>query len=157
MKLSCNGYILYFLNKKDYSRQVLWDKAITKGYPENEVKDAIDNLVAKNFINDRRYAEQLVEFYSRTKGNHFISQKLKQKLVPKEIIDDLIEANQESDNNYEELIPFIKSKCRIKTIEDIDFKMYQKVYRLIATRGYSNPTRIIDALKEEIKNNNQLF
>jgi SOS response regulatory protein OraA/RecX len=151
MKLSCNGYILYFLNKKDYSRQVLWDKAINKGYPENEVKEAIDNLVAKNFINDRRYAEQLVEFYSRTKGNYFIAQKLKQKLVPKEIIEDLIEANQESEDNFEDLIPFIKSKCRIRTIEDIDYKMYQKVYRLIATRGYSNPTRIIDALKENIK------
>jgi regulatory protein len=151
MKLSCNGYILYFLNKKDYSKQVLWDKAINKGYPESEVKEAIDNLVAKNFINDRRYAEQLVEFYSRTKGNYFIAQKLKQKLVPKEIIEDLIESNQEGDNNYEDLIPFIKSKCRIRTIEDIDFKMYQKVYRLIASRGYSNPTRIIDALKENIK------
>jgi SOS response regulatory protein OraA/RecX len=153
MKLSCNGYILYFLNKKDYSKQVLWTKAINKGYPENEVKEAIDNLVAKNFINDRRYAEQLIEFYSRTKGNYFIAQKLKQKLVPKEIIEELIEANTEDDNNYKDLIPFIKSKCRIRTIEDIDFKMYQKVYRLIATRGYSNPTSIIDALKEEVKNN----
>jgi regulatory protein len=152
MKLSCNGYILYFLNKKDYSKQVLWDKAINKGYPETEVKEAIDNLVAKNFINDRRYAEQLIEFYSRTKGNYFIAQKLKQKLVPKEIIEELIEANTEDDNNYKDLIPFIKSKCRIRTIEDIDFKMYQKVYRLIATRGYSNPGKIIDALKEEINN-----
>ncbi len=154
MKLSCNGYILYFLNKKDYSRQVLWDKAITKGYPENEVKEAIDNLIAKNFINDRRYAEQLVEFYSRTKGNYFIAQKLKQKLVPKEIIEDLIEANQEGDNNYQDLIPFIKSKLRIKTIEDIDFKMYQKIYRLIATRGYSNVGKIIDELKADINSEN---
>lgn len=156
MKLSCNGYILYFLNKKDYSRQVLYDKAITKGYPEPEVKEAIDALVAKNFINDHRYATQLVEFYSRTKGNHFIQQKLKQKLVPKEIIEELITGNQEGEDEYQNLIPFIKSKFRLKTIEDIDFKMYQRVYRLIATRGYSNPTKIIDALKEEIKNNEHI-
>jgi regulatory protein len=145
MKQTCYSFLISLLNKKDYSTKTLIQKAQIKSYEQQDIDDAIALLLAQNYLNDQRYATNLIEYYSKTKGKNFIYQKLTQKLIPKEIINELID--QEIEPDYNQVLTTLKSKLRIQSIQELDYKNYQKAYRILVSRGFLNPQEIINKLK----------
>ncbi len=60
-------YALKILQKKDYTEKRLRDKLIEKGFSPSAVDDTIMWLKEKGYIDDRRFAENLV-FFKQKKG-----------------------------------------------------------------------------------------
>lgn len=79
-------YATAILARREHSTTELRRKLATKGYPKPEVADLIEQLLAKNYLNDARYAEAR----ARTRAHHSkwgegrIKQELAQNGVAKE-------------------------------------------------------------------------
>jgi regulatory protein len=54
------------LARREHSTMELRRKLATKGYPKPEIEDLIQTLLAKNYLNDARYAE----IRARTRAHH---------------------------------------------------------------------------------------
>ena len=86
MNANLQKYFLSILGKKEYSVGELVFKGLTKTYSDQEIQEVISWLLERNFVNDQRLAENLVESYKLKKGRSWISQKLQARKVDKEII-----------------------------------------------------------------------
>jgi SOS response regulatory protein OraA/RecX len=140
----CFEYFLMLLNKKDYSSKMLISKAIQYGF--EDYQDALQRLININYVNDERYAQNLVDFYGKTKGKNFLYIKLKQKMIDDNIILNILENTEEIPTD--EIKKLIYSKLNIQSLENIDYLQYQKIYKLLLSRGYNSPKNIINAIKE---------
>ncbi len=58
---------LKLLEKKDYTRRQIKDKLIKKGFPNDIIDKIVSWLEEKKFIDDKRFAENLV-FFKEKKG-----------------------------------------------------------------------------------------
>ena len=146
MEKTCYGYLLNLLNKKDYSEQELINKANSKSYTEEQIQEALERLRLYNFYNNERLATNLINFYKTNRGENWLYLKLSARLIPKDIIKEVLE-NIEVEN-YDELSRHIKSKLRITTLKNLEYLQYQKVYKIIFSRGYKNAKEIISSIQE---------
>jgi SOS response regulatory protein OraA/RecX len=149
-KKSCYAYLIDILNKKDFSTQELVYKVTVKEYPQEEIEAAINLLTMQNYLNDKRLAENVIYFYSKTKGINWIKRKLQERKIPREIIIEVLEANEENEEDYTIIVSKVISKFRLKSLGDIDHKMYAKIYRYLVYNGYTNVTNTIELIKGEI-------
>ena len=145
------SYLLNILNKKDFSEAELRKKCLDKGFELTKINIEIDNLQTKNWQNDKRLAENIVEFYSSSRGPNWINQKLKMRLIPVYIIAEVLHSNkEESKENYEEIKQTVERKYRVKDWSNIDIKTQNKVIWFLQYRGYNNVFNILN----NWKNNN---
>ncbi len=146
---SCYAYLIDILNKKDFSTNELRLKAQNKEYPPQEVDQAIELLIRQNYLNDKRYAENIIYFYSKTKGINWLNRKMQEKKIPNSIIYDLLN-EIEHDEDYSKLAEKIKSKFRIQSSSQIDQALYLKIYRYLGYNGYDNISNVISKVKQII-------
>lgn len=142
-EITCYGYILNVLNKNDFSRKDLYLKAINKGYLEPDVIEALDKLKLQGYQNDSRLAENIVYFYSKTRGVNWIKQKLNQKNLERDVIRTALETYSNVDNS--ELERKVRSKYNIKDFTLMDQKQYTKLYSFLIYSGYDNVSQIIES------------
>lgn len=126
----CYSYLIRILNIKDYSKQELINKSQQKNFTEEETKETIQKLLELNYVNDNRLASNITEFYSKNHGPYMIKQKLEQRLIEEDIIQEVLE-NLEMD--YSEITRTVTTKFDLT-----DFKQKQKAYRYLITRGYDS-------------------
>jgi SOS response regulatory protein OraA/RecX len=150
-KKSCYAYLIDILNKKDFSTQELIYKVTLKDYPIEEIDAAISLLTAQNYLNDKRLAENIIYFYSKTKGINWIKRKMQERKIPREMIQEVLESD-ETEPDFREITKKTISKFRITSIHDIDHKLYAKIYRFLIYNGYNNAPAIIETLKENLTN-----
>ena len=126
----CYSYLIKILNLKDYSKQELINKSLQKNFTEIETIETIERILNLNYINDRRLADNILEFYSKNHGGYMIRQKLEQRLIEEDIIESVLE-NLEMD--YSEITRTVTTK-----FDPTEFKQKQKAYRYLMTRGYDS-------------------
>ncbi|MFK5947235.1 MAG: regulatory protein RecX, partial [Methylococcales bacterium] len=122
------------LSLRDHSSHELRKKQITKGYDPDLVEEAIEKLIKDGYINDELFAQGY--FNSRIIKGHGpirIQRDMTQKLIPDELIKNLVSAR---DEEYW-IIKAIKLKLRKFGDEFFnDQKWKAKVSRYLAYRGY---------------------
>lgn len=141
MNIALQKYYLQILGKRDYSEQILREKALQKGYPEEEIEESLIWLKQKNFVNEVRLAENLVNFYQLKKGKNWISLKLKTKKIQNQII-------QEALQNFvsypsKELKSKIAKKYKLENFENIEINLKYKILGFLQRQGYNNASEIL--------------
>lgn len=147
MTNKCLKYFLNLLKVRDYSEKILVEKALSKNYSPEEIQESINYLLEKNFLNDLRLAENLVQKYKNQKGLNWIKQKLVQKGISKENIEfalkNLKQADLKPSNDLKKKIEN-KYKLNFSDWQNVDQNTRLKVNRFLQSRGYLNSFEIIN-------------
>jgi regulatory protein len=146
------SYLLNLLNKKDYSEAELRKKALAKDFKLELIDQQIVELQTKNWQNDKRLAENIIEFYKSSRGINWITQKLKMRLMPNEIITEVLEniKNADEEENFDDIKVLVERKYRITNWSDIDIKTQNKVIWFLQYRGYNNVFGILQKWKNNL-------
>ncbi len=143
------NYYLFILGKRDYSSGILRDKAIQKGYETAIVNEVIQELEGYNYINDTRYAQNMVEQYRGRKGKQYISMKLVQKKISRDIIESTFDTEETEPLTpnaqfYHQVIR--RYQLNGETITDPKIK--QKIIAFIARQGFGAVWEIYREIEE---------
>ncbi len=131
----CTQYAMNYINRFPKTKKELTAKLYEKGYNLVEVEKTIEYLESKDFVNDALFAESYInsEVIKKWKPFWVIKQKLWQKWIEKEILDNVFSENEEDINRW--MIEGIKihiKKYKQKGDEwfDIIQKVLKKWYKL---------------------------
>ena len=92
MKPSLKGRALRLLSQRDHSRKELEQKLKPHEETPGELAEALDFLAAKDFINEKRVAESVVNRRSTKLGAARVRQELMAKGLPADDIADAVQA-----------------------------------------------------------------
>lgn len=138
--LKCKSTALRIVEKTYKSEKELKDKLLLKGYDKYSIEKSIEFLKEYGFINDNNFAKLYIKDKNRTQGKS----KIKYDLIKKGISEDIIESSisnideeAERDNAYN--IAIKKYNVIVKR-EDDKYKLSQKLFRFLLSKGYSYDT-----------------
>lgn len=88
---------LDFLARRDYAYHELLQRLLQYGYELEEIRTVLDDLKQKRFIDDARYAENIINSKSRKYGSLKIRHILQQKIANNDIIRESIANNPQDE------------------------------------------------------------
>lgn len=121
-----------YVEKYNVSEKGLKDYLKRKGFSAQVVTYALEKMREYGFVDDEKFARNYFESLSHSKGKRAIANKLKEKGIKTEIIDQLLE-NVEDEDELEKAIvlanKFVKNrqndtKCKQKCIAHLIYKGY---------------------------------
>lgn len=138
--LKCKNTALRIVEKTFKSEKELKDKLILKGYDNEAIDKTISFLKEYNFLSDNNYAKMYVKDKSRVQGKN----KIKFDLIKKGINDNIIEeeiSNIDREDEREGAYNLaVKKYNTIAKRENDKFKLSQKLYRFLLSKGYDYDT-----------------
>lgn len=137
---------LDLLSRADCSEAVLRKKLALKNYLPYVIEDAINYVKSFNYINDERYAENYLNFRSKTKSTHQLKMELISKGIDNCVIDNLLVDNKSDEEAIRNLL-----KKKVKNIEELDKVKIKKIYAYLYRKGFS-PELIRSELNDYISN-----
>lgn len=161
-KHSAKNYGCWLLGQREYSSKRLREKLLEKGYPVEQTDEALIWLKAQGFQSDARFAEMKIRELSSRYSNRVIRSKLILLGISEEVANQKLSEMMEKDsaeNAQKTACSTLFSSSSIdseqsrankliqkyKNIE-MDLKQKQKVYRFLASKGFSSKT-ISEAFK----------
>jgi SOS response regulatory protein OraA/RecX len=138
---------LRYLDRFSRTEKQVADYLSRKGFLQEEIRETIAYLREHQFVNDGSFAENFI--HSRIRhgdGPVKIKQMLIQKGISRAIIEELLSKNYPAEIQLENVVELLKKRIALRGSER------QKLYRFIASRGYSSYV-IIQAF-ERIKHGN---
>lgn len=125
---------LHILTRRSHSESELRQKLYHKDYTIDEVDQAVSRLLEYGYLNDTDFANTLFAKYLKMDkySLYTIISKLKQHGLP----DTIIESIKNSHNSEEEWQPALKLVS--KRFKIVDATNKEKIYRFLATRGFSS-------------------
>ncbi|MGG7212229.1 recombination regulator RecX [Clostridium nigeriense] len=152
--LKCKNTALRIVEKAYKSEKELKDKLILKGYDNESIYKTMNFLKEYNFLSDNNYAKMYVKDKSRIQGK----KKIKFDLIKKGITDNIIEeeiSNIDREGEREGAYNLaIKKYNTIAKREDDKFKLSQKLYRFLLSKGYDYDT--VSYVVKKITNMNNI-
>jgi len=152
--LKCKNTALRIVEKAYKSEKELKDKLILKGYDNESIYKTMNFLKEYNFLSDNNYAKMYVKDKSRIQGK----KKIKFDLIKKGIKDNIIEeeiSNIDREDERESAYNLaIKKYNTIAKREDDKFKLSQKLYRFLLSKGYDYDT--VSYVVKKITNMNDI-
>lgn len=133
---------MHLLEKQDRTKADLERKLKQSGYPDEAIDIALNYVMSYRYIDDNRYAQNFVYFNQGNKSKRRIMQDLLGKGVSKDIIEKALEG-YEGDESY--MIRALLKKKKYDS-ETADRKDREKMYRYLASKGFSSDD-ILSALK----------
>lgn len=126
---------MHLINERDYSYIQLFEK-LQKNYPDKICFAVANDMAERGYINDRRYANEIVYSYMVCKcyGPRRVRQELYKRGVRGEIAENAI-AN-EMEGLYERLMSVIEKKYAGYLEDPDDAKSIAKVKNALARMGY---------------------
>jgi len=116
-------------------------KLLEKGYKENEIENAIDELKMLRYIDDYQYSLSFIEYsIGKSRGAIRIKTELIEKGVTEQIVDETLDEYKE-ENPYDEFdlaIEYAESICT--DCRMIDEKLVSKISRSLNNRGFNTET-----------------
>lgn len=138
--LKCKAAAFRIVEKTFKSEKELRDKLILKGYDNEAINKTMDVLKEYNFISDNNYVKMYVKDKVKLQGK----KKIKYDLSKKGISDKIIEEELSSiDSDVERNTAYNLAMKKYNTIakrEDDNFKLSQKLYRFLLSKGYDYDT-----------------
>ena len=138
--LKCKEAAFRIVERTFKSEKELREKLFLKGYENEAINRTIDVLKEYNFINDENYVKMYVKDKSRLQGKKKIKYDLARKGINDKIINEEI---YNIDTDEERNIAYnlaIKKYNTINKREDDKFKLSQKLYRFLLSKGYDYDT-----------------
>lgn len=121
-----------YLEKYNVSTKGLKDYLYRKGFKKNNIESAVEKLKGYGYLDDRNFAKNYFESLSSSKGRRVIVNKLKEKGISQEIIDELLE--NVDDEDEEERARILAEKFA-KNREN-NLKNKQKCFAHLIYKGY---------------------
>jgi regulatory protein len=132
-------YALKLLRKRDYTVSTLRQKLQTKFEIVSE--DIVDQLVQKNFLNDRRFAENYVS-RRKDRGQAMLRAELIDRGIPESLADAVL-----SQIEWPSLRQALAARMKIwKLRAPLQSRDAARLFRALARLGYDE-----DAIREEIE------
>jgi regulatory protein len=135
--LKCKNAALRMVERTYKTEKEIQEKLITKGYDIETVNRTIGFLKEYNLLNDENYARMYVKDKSKAQGKS----KIKYNLLKRGIEDKLIEEEiSKIDCEEEENIAYglaAKKYYILEKRETDNYKLSQKLYRFLISKGYS--------------------
>lgn len=124
---------MHLLEKMDRTEKQLYDKLKQNGYPEECILDAISYVESYHYVDDLRYAKTYIRYHQRKKSRQILKLDLMKKGVPKDIIEQAMEEEFDSDEQVKirELL-----EKRHYDYDNQDQKEMQRTYQFLMRRGF---------------------
>lgn len=148
------GYCLRILAKKDYTKGEISKKLETRKYSQNIIFETIQYLESKNFIDDRRVADAIVRYYYGIKGKIWIREKMRERMIPTELIVEIInnlpsELNTLTIEQITSLKRVLEKKYEIESWHPIPYEKRAKVFQYLVRRGFSQPIALLNYISRK--------
>lgn len=146
--IKCKTTALRIVEKSNKSEKELIDKLILKGYDKEAIDKTMKVLKEYNFINDENYVKMYVKDKVKLVGKKKIKYDLAKKGIKDKIIDEEIyniDSEEERNTAYNLAI---KKYNTIAKRETDRFKLSQKLYRFLLSKGYGYD--IVSSVVKEI-------
>jgi len=143
--------MLNLLAKKDHSQSEILNKIEKYEFNQIEIDEALKYLKSKNFLNDEKYAYNIINFYYSQKGKNWIKSKIKSKGISENDFElawqKYKESEEDLDLEFEHLRLKIMTKYQIESFHNIDPNILNKIFNFLVYRGF-NPMELIQKWKE---------
>ena len=145
---------MFLLKDRDYTKKQLEDKLKSSYYPESSIKAAFDYISRYGYIDDKRYAENYVNFKSESKTRRQIECLLISKGVSESIVKEVCDNYYyEKDEDFElnKAIYELEKKYKdLSVISAMDYNNIQKVKGFLYRKGYSTDiiNKALDVVEE---------
>lgn len=132
------NYVLSLLKFSDRTRMEIIVKLKMKKFNDDIISSVVKRIEDMGFINDERYAEEyIMSKIKKGKSIKFITQKLIEKGIDKNLITDIISKHKPSSEEMKKMILEFIDK-RISRISNLPFeKKYSKILNFLIRQGYS--------------------
>lgn len=152
MKLKPLQYGLFLLKNRDYSVGQIERKMREKEYSPEDITDTVSRLKELKFLDDERFASHYVKntLSIEPSGRYMLEKKLRQKLVPDDIVEKVLGEVSEGDEK-EGAASSLKKWIKVRNLDynsmesKEKYKLKQKMIAYLAGRGFS-----YDLIKEAI-------
>lgn len=134
--MKCKNSALRIIERTIKTEKEIREKLISKEYDEESIDRSIDFLKEYNFLNDENYARMYVRDKSKAQGKNKIKYSLIRKGLDEEIIlEELSKIDEEEEENTAYEMALRKYNI-IKKRESDNYKLSQKLYRFLISKGY---------------------
>lgn len=126
------SFALRLLSRKDRTEAELKERLIKKGFPEEEIKDALNYLKERGFIDDKRFIKDVEKIAEdRFLGKKGVEYYLLRKGLKKELLEEIKDIDE-----YNIAMRLLKKKSFLYEKESTE-KKKAKVAGLLLRRGFS--------------------
>ncbi|SHI32715.1 regulatory protein [Clostridium cavendishii DSM 21758] len=135
--IKCKNSALRSLEKAYKTEKEIIDKLKDKGFEEKIIKRTLEFLKEYNLLDDNKYTDMFVKDKIKAQGRNKIKFSLMRKGVCEEVIKARID-NIDVDDELEVATNLAQKKYNVLIKrEDDKFKISQKLYRFLASKGYT--------------------
>ena len=139
---------------KDRTKSELEDRLYRAGYSETASGFALEYVARFGYINDRRYAENYIDYHKTSKSRNEIRRKLKEKGIDDTVLSEALREVYEREGSGEEyasgeglnmgsadpeevaLQALITKRLKGRKVSELTFEEKQKQMRYLAGKGY---------------------
>ena len=141
----CLNSSLKLVQSRMYTARELTKKLSLKGFSEEAISYVVSELQYYGYVDDFEYARMYVEETKQKYGPMKLKQKLFEKGVPSDLIEDVLSNIDDSDT----VVALLRTKMRRNAIMQEDVP---KILRFLAQRGFSydKSKKAIDTYMEEM-------
>jgi regulatory protein len=142
--MTCIDYFYKLLTYRDYSAYELTKKAKEKGFKENEITEAIQELQSKNYQSDTRLIESMIASYQGKYGKSVIKRKCREKGISADVFEQIWQSQTEGEDTGEldDLKAKVMRKYKIDDFLSIEPKTKAKLWNYLQYRGF-NPSEVL--------------
>lgn len=132
------SYMLKILSRRDHARRELFNKARRKDHPPDVINDVLDELEAKDFINEADFAKAFARDKSNLNrwGPSKIKAHLAKKGIDKKVSEQAVNRLLDDLDMEERLTALVKKRRRRFMREEDAFKRKKKVFDYLQRKGY---------------------
>ena len=150
--IKCKNSALRIVERSYKSERELKDKLLLKGYDKDSIEKTMEFLKEYNFLSDNNYTKMYVKDKSKFQGKNRIKFDLYRKGIDEEIIQEELSSIDEEDEREVAYNLVLKKYNVISKRESDKYKLSQKLYRYIVSKGYSYDIASY-AIKKVLENN----
>lgn len=138
----CFNYFMFLLARREYSVWELKKKGQKKGFDDEEISAAIEQVQNQGYQSDLRLVENLIVSYQKKYGKPVLKRKCLQKGIAAELFDQVwgnstAELENEEEPALMELKDKIMRKYKITDFKSIDPKTKTKIISYLQYRGFN--------------------
>ena len=148
--MTCLDYFYQLLSRRDYSAYELTKKGREKGFEQDEITEAIQELQSKDYQSDTRLVESMISSYQGKYGKSVIKRKCREKGINADVFEEIWEAqiDEEQTGELDDLKAKVMRKYKIDDFLEIDAKTKAKLWNYLQYRGF-NPSEVLTQWQRE--------
>lgn len=152
--MKCTEYFLRLLSRREYSVNELMKKGKEKGFEQEDITGAIEDLQTKGYQSDSRLITQMISSFQGKYGKPMVKRKCLEKGIAVELFEQVWMEQQEiSDNDVHDNLADLKAKVmrkyKIQDIQNIDPKTKLKLINYLKYRGFNAFELLVRWQREE--------